>query len=200
MAEDTNTKYFLSLFKDGKVTELHVLESEDQVKVFAAIGRAKGCDSEVHRIDLPCTSSPDGHDIGIKNISSLSNQKKMGWCKCVKCVETGEIFPSIRECSRKYEINYRSLYNAIKSGNPRKLLHFKPFNGEIPENVKVQRSDFFKRGKRSVYGKMVLCVTTGRMFKSVKDMLKAYPQVSCTSFYRNMEEGKPVEGLVFQYI
>ena len=197
MAGDTSIRYFISFIRDGKVTEMHILESEEQVKRFSFIAWVKGCNVELHTIEGWDEPSTPGNGMDIKTITDVGETE---WCKCVQCVETGEIFPSVRECSRKYGINYKSLYNAIRSGNPRKGLHFKPFNGEIPENVKVQRSDFFKRGKRKVYGKMVLCVTTGRMFKSVKDMLKAYPQVSCTSFYRNMKEGKPVEGLVFQYI
>ena len=197
MAEDTNTRYFLTLFKDGKVTDLHILESEEQVKVLAAIGRAKGCDSEVHRIDLPCTSSPDGHDIGIKNISSLSNQKKKGWCKCVKCVETGEVFPSIRECSRKFGIIYRSLVNALKSGNPRNGLHFVFLGSDIPKKVRVaKKPKYIKKGS----GKKVLCVTTGQIFNSVSELFLVYPEISTNCFYYNMKRKRPVKGLVFRYI
>lgn len=196
MAEDTNTRYFLTLFKDGKVTDLHVLESEEQVKVLAAIGRAKGCDSEVHRIDLPGTSSPDGHDIGIKNISSLSNQKKMGWCKCVKCVETGEVFPSIRECSRKFGIIYRSLVNALKSGNPRNGFHFVFLGKDLSKNVKVAKKVYAPKG----YGKKVLCVTTGQLFNSVSELFSTYPEISSNAFYYNMKRKRPVKGLFFRYL
>lgn len=43
--------------------------------------------------------------------------------KC-KCVETGEIFNSIAEASRKFSIRYYSVFGAVESSRPIKGLHF----------------------------------------------------------------------------
>lgn len=46
----------------------------------------------------------------------------------VVCVETGEKFNSIRECSNHFGIPYKAIWNSIVYGKPRQGLHFKDAN------------------------------------------------------------------------
>lgn len=50
---------------------------------------------------------------------------KKYWERPVVCVETGQLFSSIRECSEHLGISHKSIWNAINSGKPRHGLHFK---------------------------------------------------------------------------
>ena len=46
------------------------------------------------------------------------------WERSVRCVETGQVFSSIRECSEHLGISHKSIWNAINSGRARHGLHF----------------------------------------------------------------------------
>ena len=48
----------------------------------------------------------------------------------VMCVETGEKFVSIRECSKHFGIPYKAIWNSMVYGNPRQGYHFK----DVKEN------------------------------------------------------------------
>ena len=57
---------------------------------------------------------------------SIKHKKvKKFWERPVMCVETGQLFSSIRECSEHLGISHKSVWNAINSGKPRHGLHFK---------------------------------------------------------------------------
>ena len=43
----------------------------------------------------------------------------------VLCVETGETFESIRECSNHFGIPYKAIWNSMVYGKPRQGYHFK---------------------------------------------------------------------------
>lgn len=63
-------------------------------------------------------------------------QKKTGrpkkyWERKVKCVETGQVFRSIRECCEQLGISHKSLWNALNSKRPRNGLHFVEIKKEI---------------------------------------------------------------------
>lgn len=51
-------------------------------------------------------------------------KRKKYWERPVLCVETGQVFCSIRECCERLGISNKSLWNAINSGNARNGLHF----------------------------------------------------------------------------
>lgn len=69
----------------------------------------------------------DGN-LGEVIFSSKKPQKrektKKHWERRVLCIETGEVFNSIRECCECLGISHKSLWNAINSGNARNGLHF----------------------------------------------------------------------------
>lgn len=49
---------------------------------------------------------------------------KKYWERKVRCVETGQVFRSIRECCEQLGISHKSLWNALNSKRPRNGLHF----------------------------------------------------------------------------
>lgn len=51
-------------------------------------------------------------------------KNKKYWERVVMCVETGQIFASIRECSERIGLPYMTIVNCIKNGNPTRGLHF----------------------------------------------------------------------------
>lgn len=46
------------------------------------------------------------------------------WERPVRCVETGQVFPTIKECSEHLGVSHKSIWNAINSGRARHGLHF----------------------------------------------------------------------------
>ncbi len=111
-------RYLLAFRKYEKVTELIYCYGEEEVATMAVVARSKGCDIEVFSL---------GDDVipvmvKIPNEVVLGTKKK--WEKAVKCIETGETFASIRECSKRHGVTYKSLFNALNSGNPRNGKHY----------------------------------------------------------------------------
>ncbi len=51
-------------------------------------------------------------------------KKKKYWERPVLCVETGQVFSSIRECSDKLGIPYMTITNCIKNKNATRGVHF----------------------------------------------------------------------------
>lgn len=49
---------------------------------------------------------------------------KKYWERPVLCVETGQVFGSIRECCEHLGLSHKSVWNAINSGKARNGLHF----------------------------------------------------------------------------
>lgn len=198
MNNNSKTLYFLAFTKDDKVTELHVLYSDDQVKVFTAIARNKGCEVEVFGIEIQEKELPN-NTITVKNITET---KKKGWSKTIRCVETGQLFSSIRECSEHLDISHKSIWNAINSGKPRHGLHFVLHDGDIPEEIKAKKDELrncLRRANKRRGTKTIICLNDGRRFNSVMEVLTEY-HLSSNTFYRNMRLGKPINGLRFQYV
>ena len=82
------------------------------------VARSKGCDIEVFSL----------RDVETTVMAEIPNEVESGtktrWEKVVMCIETGETFTSIRECSQKHGVTYKSLFNALNSGNPRNGKHY----------------------------------------------------------------------------
>ena len=71
--------------------------------------------------------SPVGEATGTvakKPFSKRRQKVKKYWERPIVCVETGQVFSSIKECSDHLGISHKSIWNAINSGNPRRGLHF----------------------------------------------------------------------------
>lgn len=65
-------------------------------------------------------------------ISAKEKRKKQKkyWERPVMCVETGQIFPSIRDCSEKTGIPYMTINNCIRRKNATRGVHFINYNKE----------------------------------------------------------------------
>lgn len=48
------------------------------------------------------------------------------WKRSVRCVETGQVFGTIRECSKATGIPYMTIFNCLKNRNATRGLHFVP--------------------------------------------------------------------------
>ena len=199
MDPESHNRYYMSFVRNGKVIEQHVLDSEEQVQVFTAIGRKKGCEIEVYGICLSENRIDANNDISIKNITEA---EKKDWIKTIRCVETGQIFATIRDCSKKTGIPYMTIYNCINNKNATRGLHFVLHDGDIPEEIKAKKDELrncLRRVNKGRCSKSIICLNDGRKFTSVKELLSEY-RLSSNTFYRNMRLGKTTNGLRFQYV
>jgi hypothetical protein len=113
------TNKFLTCFsKNGKVTELCYCCDNEEVATMGVVARSKGCDIEVFSL------RDDENPVMVEIPNEVESETKTRWKKTVICFETGETFTSIRECSQKHGITYKSLFNALNSGNPRNGKHY----------------------------------------------------------------------------
>lgn len=113
------TNKFLTCFsKNDKVIELCYCCNNEEVATMAVVARSKGCDIEVFSL------RDDEIPVMVEIPNELVSKTKTKWEKAVICVETGETFTSIRECSIKHGVTYKSLFNALNSGNPRNGKHY----------------------------------------------------------------------------
>ena len=60
------------------------------------------------------------------------------WERPVRCVETGQVFATIRKCSNHFKISYKSIWNAINSGRARHGLHFKSVEKDKDKDKKIK--------------------------------------------------------------
>ena len=59
-----------------------------------------------------------------KSSQKKHEKKKKYWERTVMCVETGQVFQTIRECSEKTGIPYMTIVNCIKNKNATRGVHF----------------------------------------------------------------------------
>lgn len=67
------------------------------------------------------------HDVSVvkpQKQSQPKEKRKKYWERPVLCVETGQIFPSVRDCSDKTGIPYMTIINCIRNGNATRGVHF----------------------------------------------------------------------------
>lgn len=199
MDPESHNRYYMSFVRNGKVIEQHVLYSNEQVKVFTAIGRKKGCEIEVYGICLSENRIDANNDISIKNITEA---EKKDWSRTIRCVETGQLFATMRECSKHTGIPYMTIVNCVKNKNATRGLHFVLHDGDIPEEIKAKKDELRNRSQVSNKrrtAKAILCINDGRRFNSVMEVLSEY-RLSNNTFYYNMQRNRPVNGLRFQYV
>lgn len=110
-------------FRDCEIKVLDLQElkfltkSEMNMKIMA---------TSLEKLKAGISSKP----IKMEFIPEKQSKIKKYWKQPIKCVETGEIFSSVRECSKHFKIPYKSLWNAINSGNARDGYHFINVKGE----------------------------------------------------------------------
>ena len=88
-------------------------------------------------------------------------------CRKIRCVETGEIFPSIKSAAEHYGLNLPNI-SAVLSGKGKSCggYHWEYVDGQSPK----QRSENFRRK----VSKPVRCVETGVVYESVAKAAEAF--------------------------
>lgn len=178
-------KYLAHSVKDGKVVNSEYCETLDEVKVLRAIASSKGYDFDVFNL-YNGKEEPESAE----TVTEPTKQRIV-WERSVRCVETGKVYASVRDCSKDTGIKYRALINAIKNGTQRNGLHFVSYTSPSTETP--------KRHKRRVgtWKQRYICVTTNQSFCSASECM-AFCGAPVTSFYRALKHGKPINGLLFK--
>jgi len=137
--------YLVSVFEDGKNVNLYFLDNLYEIIIIKA--RHKDCEIGIFDIDNCVRFTPSQVEREIIKAGkhwkkSLEKQKdaepivekpkekpkkekqKKNWERPVLCVETGQVFSSIRECSDKLGIPYMTITNCIKNKNATRGVHF----------------------------------------------------------------------------
>lgn len=135
--------YLVSVFVDGRNVNSYYSENLDDLVTIKALH--KNCEITIFDLENFVMLSNEQVETEIKKSGkrwkkSLKKQEtvkkrvvrktprqkvKKYWERPVRCVETGQVFSSIRECSEHLGISHKSIWNAINSGKPRHGLHFK---------------------------------------------------------------------------
>lgn len=186
MAETSSTTFLTCYYKNGKVVDQHFLNSPGEVKTLEALGRSKGY--EVETFAFECDST---HEVPKETLPEKVKQPKRPWNKWIRCIETGQLFPSVREASTQLGLPYKSVWNAINNGFARYGMHF------VFENN--MRESYRNYNKPETQSRKILCVTTGVCYQSVKECIQA-SKLPTTSFYRALNNESPIKGLVFRYV
>lgn len=185
--------YLTCYIKNGKVIEQLFLNMPDEVRTMEAVGRSKGYETETFVIDL--SGKVEKVESDITQTEQCQGQKR-SWNKWVKCVETGQVFPSVRECSNQMGIPYTTIINCVKNGNATRGYHFVIESDRFESFRNIQNHN---KDQRRVPSRKILCLTNGVRYNSVKDCLRAC-NLSVSSLYRALQKGTPAKGLLFKYL
>ena len=144
-----NHNYLVSVFVNGRNVNSYFSENLDDLITIKALHK----DCEINIFDLQSFSTMPKEQVDIeikksgerwkksmkrvavtpqhtrKTLPPKRQKVKKYWERPVLCVETGQLFSSIRECSEHLGISHKSIWNAINSGKPRHGLHFKNAHG-----------------------------------------------------------------------
>ena len=120
-------KYLVTILKDEKITEQLYCQSKEQVRTLQAVARSLGGTATCYELNIDKGKNANAAPVKSEKPTKkeVTPQTRKKWNKPIQCVETGTIYPTVRDCSIKNRIPYKSLWNAINSGNPRNGLHFR---------------------------------------------------------------------------
>lgn len=138
--------YFVSVFVNGKHAESFFSEHLDELrnirtfypdceicvfdmKTFEVMQKAQ-VEQEIKAarmrwkksLEKSLRKEPVKKKVVVKKPKKVKPKKY--WSRRVLCVETGEVFETIRECSEKMGIPYMTITNCLKNGNATRGLHF----------------------------------------------------------------------------
>lgn len=104
----------MSVVKDGKVQELYFSNDLSDMITIRALN--PGCSFEKCHIDIEKQQEQEMDD--------KPKQGRKKWAKRVLCVETGETWPTVIECSKATGIAKWTLYKSVYDGSSVGGLHF----------------------------------------------------------------------------
>lgn len=110
--------WLVSVEKDGKIVELYYSENLHDIDTIRAIH--KGCRIESMQVAENVSTK-------IENAKTKIDKKKYdmrNMSKRVRCVETGNVYDSVLDCSNALGIPRCSVYKAIYRGIAASGLHF----------------------------------------------------------------------------
>lgn len=183
--------FITSYIKNEKVVDQVYSYSPAEVRTVEALGRAKGCEVETLCLENNCMVN-DKVAVDDVHQPDIPKPQKRPWNKWIRCVETGEVFPSVGECCEKLGLSYKSVWNAINNGKGRCGLHF-VFVSDRLESFKNLRK------KPGMQPRKVICITTGKCYDSVRECLNEY-HFPANSFYRSLNANKAIRGMMFEYL
>lgn len=140
----SDRNYMITVFKDGKCVDLQLVHNLDDLVTIKALYS----DCEIGVFSLTDYSWLSQEMVGyqtwcsgkrwqewrrgdkgeqavpVKATPASGKAPKQIWSRPVMCVETGQMFGSVRECSNKVGIPYMTIMNCIKNGNATRGVHF----------------------------------------------------------------------------
>lgn len=136
--------YLVSVFVDGRNVDSYFSENLDDLVTIKAMH--KGCEISIFDLRNNVKMTQEQVLVEIKKsgerwkksmekpvetstgtvVKKKKKREKVNkfWERPVRCVETGQVFATIRKCSNFFKISYKSIWNAINSGRARHGLHF----------------------------------------------------------------------------
>ena len=127
--------YLISVTQDGKVVELYY--SSDLRELSAIRAMHQGCYVESMKLKEPAVKLPEYVSEGKRNRLSRNGKP---WANRVQCVETGEIWPSVVDCSKATGVALHAIYKSIHKGYNASGCHFSLIPPE--EGERDQESSF----------------------------------------------------------
>lgn len=118
--QDSPMNFLLSVTKNGKVVELKTCEFVDEAYKYRKKMEAKGYVVEQSQV------RPIKRDLPPLPVNKANHGK--GWTIPVQCIETGETFKSVAECSRKMNISRTVIYASALNGYAAGGYHFRYFS------------------------------------------------------------------------
>lgn len=132
-------RYFISVFVEGHNVYMFFATHLHDLATVKAIYRT--CDIEVYDIFENARLSPKQVRAEIARagvflqkkyeetpppppIAEKKISRGKNWARSVLCVETGQIFNTVRECCEVTGIPYMTIINCIKNGNATRNVHF----------------------------------------------------------------------------
>ena len=121
----------VSFFNKGKLLAQYYVHRLEELRTLFAIHR--NSQSEVYDLDKCQFISREEVAEAVKEKEpetkketdeKIVRPKSKNWSCKVKCIETGEVFGSINECSQKLHLSYKAIWNCLRSGSARGGLHF----------------------------------------------------------------------------
>ena len=141
--------YLIYVFIGGRNIGTYFSEGLREIASIKAVN--KGCEISVYdmsklqrltqqQINEISKASITNHEEPQKNKNTAKQapkkrfKKNKRWERSIKCVETGKVFKSIKECSEQMDIPHKAIWNALNSGKPRRGFHF--VNVKNKKNIK----------------------------------------------------------------
>lgn len=149
-------RFLVSVFIKGKCVHSYFSPNLDDLVTIKAL--YKGCELGIYDFEIPAPLSNEAVAAEViksrkrwkeslqrkrqvpapkieKPVKPKIHKKRIKyWKRRVICVETGQIFGSVRECSNRIGLPYTTIVNCIKNKNATRGLHFSLVENQIKKD------------------------------------------------------------------